>query len=176
MNDETRLPPDAYHLIMASFPGEDSAERIVERLRTDGAFEGSEIEGEAVVSRDAGGQIHVHEKGSAGIGATFGAAAGGLIGLVTGPIGLVLMVVGGAVAGGIAGHFAGQAIPVEDLRQVGESLPPGSSAFIAVVDVAHASPLADLFTVEGARVLNVAVHTEVSSALREAVTRRVSRA
>lgn len=175
MKDEAMHPPDAYHLLMASFPGEDSAGRVVERFREEGAFDGSEIEGEALVSRDAEGQIHVHEKGSAGIGATFGAAAGGLLGLITGPIGLVLLVVGGGVAGGIAGHFAGQAIPVEDLREVGESLHPGSSAYIAVLDAVHADILAESFDNEGARVLNVAVRTEVASALREAVTGKIVR-
>ena len=175
MNADLKLPSDAYHVVMASFPGEETASKVVHQLRIDGTLECCEIEGEALVWRDAAGHTHVHEKGAAGIGATFGAATAGLIGVVTGPVGLLLMVVGGAVAGGIAGHFAGQVLPVDDLREIGESLPSGSSAYVAVVDGDHADPLASVFQEEGARVLNVAVETEVASVIREAVTRRIVR-
>jgi uncharacterized membrane protein len=175
MNTETRSRTESYHLLMATFPGREDAARILDRLRIEGALEMCEIEGEALIWRDEDGRIHVQEKGAAGIGATFGAAAGGILGLVTGPVGLLLMVVGGALAGGIAGHFAGQAISVEDLREVAESLPAGSSAYIAVVDTEHAAGVAARFEREGARVLDVPVVTELSSAIREGVTGRIAR-
>jgi uncharacterized membrane protein len=85
------------------------------------------------------------------------------------------MVVAGAVAGGLAGHFAGQILPGEDLRQLGESLPPGSSAYVVLVQRSHADAVAGLFEEEGARIVNVPVETEVSSVIREAITHRVTR-
>jgi uncharacterized membrane protein len=176
MDAQLTSATDAYHLLMATFREKEAAARTLDRLRSEGALEGCEIEGEALVWRDPDGNVHVQEKGSAGIGATFGAAAGGLVGLVTGPVGLLLMVVGGALAGGVAGHFAGQAIPVADLREIGESLAPGSSAYIAVVDGVHADELSRVLEESGARVLNAAVETELSSVLREAVTKRITRA
>jgi uncharacterized membrane protein len=161
---------------MASFSSETVAAAVVDRLRAEGAFERCEIEGEAIVSRDLRGNIDVAEKGAAGIGATFGAAAGGLLGLLAGPMGLPLIVVAGAITGGIAGHFAGQAISVADLREVADSLPPGSSAYVAVIDTEHAARLAERFRSEGpANVIDVPVVTELSSVIREGVTGRIRR-
>lgn len=167
--------PPAYDVIMVSFDGVNSATEVLARVRAAGGLAGSEIEGEALLSRDAAGQVHLHEKGSAGLGATFGAVTAGVLGLVTGPLGLLVMVVAGGVAGGIAGHFAGQVIPPEDLRRVGEQLTPGTSAYITIVDAAHAQGVSDAFEAEGGRVLNIPVETEFASVVREAITHRVSR-
>ena len=166
----------AYDVVMFSFDGVNAAGAALTRVRAAGALEGTEVEGEALISRDAAGQVQLHERGSAGVGAAFGAATAGLLGLVAGPLGLLLMVVAGGVAGGVAGHFAGQVLPPEDLRRVAESLPPGSSAYLAVVDAAHADAVSDAFAAEGARVLNIPVETELASVVREAITHRVSRA
>jgi hypothetical protein len=66
-------------------------------------------------------------------------------------------------------------IPPEDLRKVGESLPPGSSAYLAIVDEAHAEGIASAFAAEGARVVNIPVETELANVIREAITHRVTR-
>jgi uncharacterized membrane protein len=163
--------PPAYHVVMFSFDGTDTAANILRKLRAEEALAGCEIEGEALVSRDASGEVHYHERGAAGVGAAFGAATAGVLGLVGGPVILLLMLVAGGVAGGVAGHFAGQAFPPEDLREVGESLPPGSSAYLAVVDAAHADCIVDAFAAEGARVFNVPVELELSCAIHEAISR-----
>jgi uncharacterized membrane protein len=160
---------------MFSFEGTGAAGRVLTKLRDEGALDGCEIEGEALITRDAAGQVHFHEKGGSGVGATFGAVTGGMLGLVLGPVGLLIMLVAGGVAGGVAGHFAGQVIPTEDLQKVGESLPPGSSAYLAIVDAAHADGLSDAFGAEGAKVVNIPVETELASVIREAITHRVTR-
>lgn len=175
MSQAAALEHEHYHVVMASFDGVEAAVEAVRRLRAEGAFAGLEVEAEAVLSRDGEGRLRVHEKGSEAIGAVFGVATAGLVGLVTGPVVLLAMVVAGALAGGIAGHFAGQAIPPEDLRRVGASLPPGSSAWLAVVDRSHAAALAARFDAAGARTLDVAVETELSSAVREGITHQVVR-
>ena len=167
--------PPAYDVVMFSFTGTQTALKVLTKLKDEDALAGSEIEGEALISRDAAGQVHFHERGAAGVGATFGAVTAGILGLVAGPVGLLLMLVAGGVAGGVAGHFAGQLLPPEDLRKVGESLPPGSSAYLALVDAAHADGVAQAFEAEGARVLNIPVETELASVIREAITHRVTR-
>lgn len=167
--------PAGYHLVMGSFEGTGRAAEAVERLREQGALQGCEIEGEALVSHDAAGRVHHHEKGSAGMGAAAGATAAGLIGLVGGPVVLPLMLVAGALVGGVAGHFMGQVIPQEDLQEVGEALPRESSAYIVLVDRLHAGAVAEAFAAEGARVLNMPIQTELTAAIREAVTHRITR-
>jgi uncharacterized membrane protein len=165
----------AYDVVMFSFTGTQTATKVLTKLKEENVLEGCEIEGEALISRDAAGQVHFHEKGGSGVGATFGAVTGGMLGLVLGPVGLLIMLVAGGVAGGVAGHFAGQVIPPEDLRKVGESLPPGSSAYLAIVDAAHADGVADAFAAEGATVVNIPVETELASVIREAITHHVTR-
>lgn len=165
----------AYDVVMLSFPGVETAERVLAKLKEEGVLEGCEVEAEALISRDSAGHVHFHEKGSAGVGATFGAVTAGMVGLIGGPVLLLIMVVVGGLAGGVAGHLAGQVLPREDLRRVGESLPPGSSAFLAVVDAAHADGVAEAFAAEGATVLNIPVETELASVIREAITHTVTR-
>lgn len=176
MNTPFEARPAAYHLVMCSFGGTETASEVVNRLKAEGALAGCEIEGEALVSRDTSNKIHYHEKGSAGVGAAVGATTAGFLGLVGGPVILPLMLIVGALVGGVAGHFAGQVLPLEDLRRVGDSLPPGSSAYLSLVDTAHADGVADTFAAEGAQVLNLPVETELSCAIREAVTHGIGRA
>jgi uncharacterized membrane protein len=172
----TATAPALYDVVMLSFDGVNRASQVLHMLKAEKALDGCEIEGEAVVSRDESGQVHLHERGAFGVGATFGAVTAGVIGFVGGPVLLLLMVVAGGVAGGIAGHFAGQILPHDELQSVGESLPPGTSAYLALVDAAHAECIADAFAAEGARVITIPVETDVSNVIREAITHRVRRA
>jgi uncharacterized membrane protein len=174
MAHPTARPP-AYDVVMVSFDGVDTADRVMHQVKAEEKLQGCEIEGEAIVSRDGDGNVHFHERGAAGIGATFGAATAGMLGLVGGPVFLLGMLVLGGIAGGVAGHFAGQVLPPEDLRKVGETLRPGSSAYIVVVDAQHADGVAAAFAEHSPNVLNIPVETELSSVIREAITHRVIR-
>jgi len=165
-----------YNIVMLSFAGMDTAGRVLETVKRDGGLENCEVEGDAVISRQPSGKIQLHEKGGAVVGATFGVAAAGILGLVTGPVGLLLMVIAGGVVGGVAGHMAGQILSPEDLKRLAEDLPPDSSAYLAVVDSEHAEELVRAFASEGPRVLNIPVETEIASAIREGITHQVTRA
>lgn len=60
-----------------------------------------------------------------------GAIAGGVVGLIFPPSIIGTAIVGGA-AGGIWGKVRDKGFKDDDLKAIGESLPPGSSAIIAV--------------------------------------------
>jgi uncharacterized membrane protein len=62
-----------------------------------------------------------------------GAIAGGVVGLIFPPSIIASAVVGGG-AGGIWGKIRDKGFKDEDLRAIGDNLPPGSSAFIAVAE------------------------------------------
>jgi uncharacterized membrane protein len=62
-----------------------------------------------------------------------GAIAGGVVGLLFPPSIIVSAVVGGG-AGGIWGKIRDKGFKDEDLKEIGESLPPGSSAIIAIAE------------------------------------------
>ncbi len=62
-----------------------------------------------------------------------GAIAGGIVGLIF-PPSIIVGAAVGAGAGGIWGKVRDKGFKDEDLRAIGESLPPGSSAIIAVAE------------------------------------------
>ncbi len=62
-----------------------------------------------------------------------GAIAGGVVGLIFPPSIILSAAVGGG-AGGIWGKIRDKGFKDEDLKEIGESLPPGSSAIIAVAE------------------------------------------
>lgn len=175
MSETPEVRPIAYHLVMCSFDGTDAAAHALDRLKSAHALSECEIEGEAIVSRSPAGKIQWKEKGSAGIGAAVGATALGIVGLMGGPVILPILLVVGAVAGGVAGHFAGLVLPADDLREVAESLPPGSSAYLGLVDTAHAAAVGEAFAAEGARVLDLPIHTDLSNAIHETAAARAER-
>jgi uncharacterized membrane protein len=175
MQNTTSESRTAYHLVMFTFDGIETARAVHDRLREEGALDGVEIEADAVVSRDRDGKVELHERGSAGVGAALGIVTAGIVGFVTGPVLLLAMVAVGGLVGGIAGHFAGQILPPDDLREIADSLRPGSSAYLAVVDSPHAEAIVAAFAAEGARILDVPVETEISSVLREGISHRVTR-
>jgi len=62
-----------------------------------------------------------------------GAIAGGVVGLIFPPSIIVSAAVGGG-AGGVWGKIRDKGFKDDDLKEIGNSLPPGSSAIIAVAE------------------------------------------
>jgi len=62
-----------------------------------------------------------------------GAIAGGLVGLIFPPT-ILAGAAAGAAGGGVWGKVRDKGFKDDDLRQLGESMPPGSSAIIAVAE------------------------------------------
>lgn len=88
-----------------------------------------------VVVRDAEGKVTFEETAdpSGKKWAKRGAIAGGLVGLIFPPSIVAGAVVGGA-GGGIWGKIRDKGFKDEDLKAIGESLPPGTSAIIAIAE------------------------------------------
>jgi uncharacterized membrane protein len=105
----------------------------------------------AVISKDTKGKVHV-QRSNQKKGTIAGTVIGGLIGALGGPAGAAV----GATAGGVAGRATGEAvgIPTQDIKTIKQSLSPGSSALIAVVDERWADDLSrSLQQTEARRVL-----------------------
>ena len=62
-----------------------------------------------------------------------GAIAGGVVGLIFPPSIIASAIVGGG-AGGVWGKIRDKGFKDEDLKEIGNSLPPGSSAIIAIAE------------------------------------------
>ena len=123
-----------YNILAFSFAGQDTASQTMKEIKSSGALDGYEIAAQATVDQDAKGKVHVHEPGRGGVGATVGAVAGGLLGLIGGPAGVLAMAGAGAAVGGTAGHYWGRAIPKEDLEELGEALTPNSSMMLLLLE------------------------------------------
>src|SRR4051794_14236048 len=89
----------------------------------------------AVVVRDADGKVKFEETAdpSGKKWAKRGAIAGGLVGLIFPPSIIASAVIAGG-AGGIWGKIRDKGFKDEDLKEVGESMEPGSSAIIAIAE------------------------------------------
>ncbi len=62
-----------------------------------------------------------------------GAIAGGVVGLIFPPT-IILSAAAGGAAGGLWGKVRDKGFKDEDLKEIGDSLPPGTSAIIAVAE------------------------------------------
>lgn len=123
-------------LIVSAFQSEDGADNALDTIVQAKREQLVKIREAAVVRRDAGGKLHISERGdlTAGGGAASGAALGAVIGLFGGPIGALLGgAVGGAI-GGLAGRLIDTGIPDARLKQIGEALKPGTSAIVALIE------------------------------------------
>lgn len=122
-------------VFVAGFGTEDEAGEALKDFR-DMDREGSiDLIDAAVVVRRADGQVTFQETADPG-GKTWakrGAVAGGIVGLIFPPSLLVSAAVG-AAGGGIWGKLRDKGFQDDDLRTVGDSLQPGTSAIIAVAE------------------------------------------
>ena len=122
-------------IFIATFDNETEAKQAL------GDFKGMDREGSidlidaAVIVRGADGKVRFEETAdpSGKKWAKRGAIAGGLVGLIFPPSIIVGAAVGGG-AGGIWGKVRDKGFKDEDLKEIGESMEPGSSAIIAIAE------------------------------------------
>lgn len=93
-----------------------------------------EVEGVALVTVDADGDVTVDETGDhlGRKGTKFGAGVGLVVGLFSPPL-LASMIVGGA-AGDVVGKFAKHRVESGLGEKMGAALPPGSAGIVAIYD------------------------------------------
>ncbi|HWM96381.1 MAG TPA: DUF1269 domain-containing protein [Streptosporangiaceae bacterium] len=97
-----------------------------------------EVEGVALVTNDADGNVTLTETGDhlGRKGMKIGGGVGLVVGLFAPPL-LASVVVGGA-AGGLAGKFARHRVESGLEEKMGAALPPGSAGIVAIYDRAKA--------------------------------------
>src|SRR5437764_13853271 len=158
-----------YNILVFSFADTQTADAVVHELKASQKLGGYKVVAEAVVVRESDGSVHVHEPGKGGRAATIGAVAGGVLGLLGGPAGVLWLAAAGGALGGVAGHFAGRSIPAADLKQIGEQLQPNSSAFLALVEDTDAEAVVNNLAGYNANVVTVTLGDELSGTIAQAV-------
>ncbi len=122
-------------IFVATYDTEDgaaAASKDFQAAQRDGAID---LIDAAVIVHTADDKVKIEETAdpSGKKWAKRGAIAGGVVGLIFPPSIIVSAAVGGG-AGGVWGKIRDKGFKDEDLKQIGNSLPPGSSAIIAVAE------------------------------------------
>ncbi len=137
--------------VVAVFDDVKSAKVAYEGLRElsrEGFFQ---IESAAYLEKTDRSKIKVHEYKDwrGGQGVLAGGAAGLVIGLIGGA---VLLPVGiGALVGGIMAKVHDTGFNDKNLGKIADSLPPGTSALVAIVEEEYAEPVEDEMKKEGGK-------------------------
>ena len=122
-------------VFVAAFDGEGQAAAALKDFRAMDREGSIELIDAVVVVRSTDGKVKFEETAdpSGRKWAKRGAIAGGLVGLIFPPSLIVGAAVGGA-GGGIWGKIRDKGFKDEDLKALGESLEPGTSAIIAIAE------------------------------------------
>jgi uncharacterized membrane protein len=126
-------------LVARIFDTPEGAEEALEFVQDLHRHQTIKIRTAAVLVKDKDGNVSAKETAdlTGKQGATFGAIAGGIVGIIGGPIGIAL---GAAVGAGIGGLIAGKTdtgLPDEFLAKFEESLQPGGSALVMLLQAPH---------------------------------------
>ncbi|MCB0001360.1 MAG: DUF1269 domain-containing protein [Anaerolineales bacterium] len=151
-----------YNILAFRFAGQKGASDAVSEIKASGALDGHKIVAQAVVEQDAAGKVHVHEPGRGGVGAVVGIAAGGLLSLIGGPVGLLAWAAAGGVVGGVAGKYLGRPISKGDLEQIGQALTPDSSMMMLLLEDTESEGVINSLQGYSADVVTLTVGDELS--------------
>lgn len=153
-------------IIVAAFNDEQGADEALKQLREAKKQKLIRIENAAVLRKDEKGKIHIKETEDmgGGKGAVIGGVAGAAIGLIAGPL-LVVPAAVGALVGGLAAKFHDAGFSNTRLETIGESLKPGSSAIIAVVEHTWVKEVEKAMAEEGANIVTESLSADIAEQL-----------
>ncbi len=104
------------------------------QLKEDGKIEVIDV---AVMVREEGatGTFKIKQPGqpTATRGAKRGAMAGGVLGVIF-PPSILALGAAGAIAGAVVGHFRDHGLDTDVLKEIGDKVPGGGSAIVAVIE------------------------------------------
>lgn len=153
-------------LVVAAFKDEKTADAALKELKELKRERLIGIVNAAVLRKDAKGKIHIKETADmgGGKGATIGGVAGAAIGLLAGPA-LIVPAAVGALLGGLAAKLRDGGFSDERLKVLGESLTPGSSAIVAVVEHKWVALVEQEMQEAGADLLTAALGADIAQQL-----------
>ena len=124
-----------YEIMFAVYGTEDGAAGAVESLKAMDDANTIDIIDAATLVKDADGNTSVKQESLPSVkkGLGIGALIGGVVGLIFPPSIIASAAIGAGIGAGGA-KIAKSALENDDLKQAADSLNPGSSAFIAVVE------------------------------------------
>ena len=151
-------------LLVASFETEEAAEDALQDLQKAKKENLIGIRDVALIRRDYNNKIHI--KDVRDVSGARGALAGGIFGaaiaLLAGPAGVILSGAAGALVGGLVASKVDMGLPNKRLKELGETLKPGSSAIVAVIEYRWAGSLEKDLMAAGAKVTTDALEADIA--------------
>jgi uncharacterized membrane protein len=131
----SRSGSSTIELFVAAYGTEDGAHAALKDFQSAHRSGAIDLIDAAVIVHTADDTVKFEETADPGSKrwAARGAIAGGIVGLIFPPSIIVSAAVGGG-AGGLWGKIRDKGFKDDDLREIGENLPPGSSAIIAIAE------------------------------------------
>ncbi len=150
-------------LIVAAFADEHGADQALKQLERSKKEQLSGLRDAAVLLRDTNEKLHIHETADmgGGKGAGIGALVGGAIGLLFPPAVLAGAVVG-AVIGGLGARLLDAGLPDDQLKEIGSTLKPGTSAIVAVVEHVWVDEVEHDLAANGAQMMRQAISEDIA--------------
>ncbi len=157
---------DHVQAIVAAFSSTDGAQQVMDEIKQ-GKKEGLiGIIDAAVVVKDADGKLKITDarrRSRRRKGLITGGVVGGLVGLLAGPVGWAAL--GGGAVGALAGRVAGAPLKAT-MEGIGDSLPPSSSAIVAVIEHTWIAEVEQALADVGAQVLRSAISADIAATLQ----------
>lgn len=167
-------------LVVLDFDGVETADAVLTKLRLLRKQELIDLLDAVVVIRPEGGDIQIKQSvNMTAVGAASGLSTGALVGALAGL--LVLNPLGGMALGGMAGAAMGAlggrlsdfGINDDFIREVGQTIAPGTSALFVLVAKATPDKVIAEIREHNPRVLRTSLSNEQEDALREALAKVV---
>lgn len=152
-------------VVISAFQEEKGADEALKELKQAKWVGLIGIQDAAVLRMDQKGKLHIKETGdwSGGKGAVVGGVIGGVIGLVAGPVGWLGLT--GAVIGGLAAKLRDSGFSDARLKKLGDSLQPGTSAIVAIIEHKWVAQLEKEMEEAGADVIAEEIGTDIAAQL-----------
>ena len=153
-------------LLIAAFQDENGADAALATLKEAKKEKLVNIKDAAVLRKDTGGKLHVNEIGdmTGTRGGVVGGVVGAGLGILTGGATLALAGIG-ALAGGLAAKLRDSGFNDNRLKQLGQSLKPGSSAIVAVIEHTWIAEAQAELEKAGAEVITEAIQADIAAQL-----------
>jgi uncharacterized membrane protein len=153
-------------LVVAAFTDERGAARALDQLKLAKKEKLIGIRDAAVITRDANNTLHIKETGdmSGRKGVGVGGIVGGAIGLLFPPAVLGTAAVGAAI-GGLGARLHDAGFRDDELRDIGSSLKPGTSAIVAVIEHTWVDEVERELAAQGAQMVRQAIKEDIAEQL-----------
>jgi uncharacterized membrane protein len=153
-------------VVIAAFQDENGADNVLFDLKTAKWAGLIGIQNAAVLRCDAKNKLHIKElkDWGGGKGAAFGGALGAIVGVLAGPA-VLAAGAAGALIGGLTAKLRDSGFSDARLGTIGESLQPGTSAIVAVIEHKWVAKLEKEMEEAEADVFTMAIAADVAGQL-----------